>query len=288
MTTPVWPPCTERRGWRSRWVLQPRHALDGAAGRAWMVAAEGCRCCCANRIDLHSNGGLFSNHASGSWRAAGACRASRMASGRWQLLRTPPVLPSPTPISVHVGNLYFAPTGARRVCLGGHAPVCRFRPHAIGDAAIEQLLLAFERALQKEPRADHRHRIEHFSLPTASQIERLARLGVRIMRNFCGTSRLDESRPQDGRGGSVLGGRAFRAPPLKPKRGRPNSCRGGSIGPSRWAINRRATARESIPKRSDALTATKRFSCTRLTQPRGFENRTKEPCPSASSRISWL
>jgi predicted amidohydrolase YtcJ len=52
--------------------------------------------------------------------------------------------------------------------------------HAIGDAAIEQLLSAYEQALRDTPRSDHRHRIEHFSLPTPEHIERASRLGVAL------------------------------------------------------------------------------------------------------------
>ena len=37
--------------------------------------------------------------------------------------------------------------------------------HAIGDAAIDQLLHAYEQALRDDPRPDHRHRIEHFGMP---------------------------------------------------------------------------------------------------------------------------
>jgi len=84
--------------------------------------------------------------------------------------------------------------------------------HAIGDAAIEQLLRAFERALQKEPRAGHRHRIEHFSLPTASQIERLARLGVTasMQPNFAAHPRLDEAGRRTGQGlEALLGAERF-------------------------------------------------------------------------------
>ncbi len=50
--------------------------------------------------------------------------------------------------------------------------------HAQGDAAIEQMLRAYEQALAAHPRADHRHRIEHCGLPTQDQLERIARLGI--------------------------------------------------------------------------------------------------------------
>lgn len=50
--------------------------------------------------------------------------------------------------------------------------------HAIGDAAIELLLDAFEEALRLEPRLDHRHRIEHCSILRPDLIDRIARLGA--------------------------------------------------------------------------------------------------------------
>lgn len=52
--------------------------------------------------------------------------------------------------------------------------------HAIGPRAIEQLLNAYERALSRSPRYDHRHRIEHFELATDDQIKRARDLGLVI------------------------------------------------------------------------------------------------------------
>jgi predicted amidohydrolase YtcJ len=50
--------------------------------------------------------------------------------------------------------------------------------HCEGDRAIEQVLYAYEGALRRFPRKDHRHRIEHFEVPTENQIERAARHGI--------------------------------------------------------------------------------------------------------------
>merc|ERR1712129_484813 len=50
--------------------------------------------------------------------------------------------------------------------------------HANGDAAIEHVLDAFEEALQRCPREDHRHRIEHCQTASKDQLERMAKLGV--------------------------------------------------------------------------------------------------------------
>ncbi len=45
--------------------------------------------------------------------------------------------------------------------------------HAIGDAAIDLLLSAFEEALEQSPRADHRHRIEHSSILRPDLLDRI-------------------------------------------------------------------------------------------------------------------
>lgn len=50
--------------------------------------------------------------------------------------------------------------------------------HAIGDAAIELLVMAFEEALAEQPRPNHRHRIEHSSILRPDLIDRIQRLGA--------------------------------------------------------------------------------------------------------------
>jgi predicted amidohydrolase YtcJ len=50
--------------------------------------------------------------------------------------------------------------------------------HALGDRAIEVVLDAYERALQRSPRGDHRHRIEHCMMADQDLCRRIARLGV--------------------------------------------------------------------------------------------------------------
>ncbi len=50
--------------------------------------------------------------------------------------------------------------------------------HAIGDAAIEQVLDAYDKALAAVPRSDHRHRIEHCGFVDDQQVRRLVALGV--------------------------------------------------------------------------------------------------------------
>lgn len=50
--------------------------------------------------------------------------------------------------------------------------------HAIGDAAMTQVLDAYERVLKEEPRMDHRHCIIHCQITSEAILDRMARLDV--------------------------------------------------------------------------------------------------------------
>lgn len=50
--------------------------------------------------------------------------------------------------------------------------------HAIGDAAIDVVLDAYEQASWQHPRADARHRIEHCAVTRPDQLRRLVELGI--------------------------------------------------------------------------------------------------------------
>ena len=52
--------------------------------------------------------------------------------------------------------------------------------HAIGDAAVEQAIIAYETALADFPRQDHRHVIIHACLMPPPLLERAARMGIHI------------------------------------------------------------------------------------------------------------
>ncbi len=78
------------------------------------------------------------------------------------------------------GMLYFTDAELNAFVERAHRAGLQVSMHAIGDAAIEQLLNAYERAITRWPRSRHQHRIEHFSLPTAEHVERAARLGVAV------------------------------------------------------------------------------------------------------------
>jgi len=50
--------------------------------------------------------------------------------------------------------------------------------HAIGDAAIDQLITAYEQALARYPDPDRRHRIEHCGFPMPEQNRRMKAAGI--------------------------------------------------------------------------------------------------------------
>jgi predicted amidohydrolase YtcJ len=52
--------------------------------------------------------------------------------------------------------------------------------HAIGDVAMDMILDAYDKALARLPRPDHRHRVEHLGnwMMTPARIERAKRLGI--------------------------------------------------------------------------------------------------------------
>lgn len=59
-----------------------------------------------------------------------------------------------------------------------HARGFQIATHAIGDAAIEQVLSGYERAIGNVTDTDRRHRIEHCGFLTDGQLARMARIGV--------------------------------------------------------------------------------------------------------------
>lgn len=61
-----------------------------------------------------------------------------------------------------------------------HALGMRICTHAIGDIAMDMILDAYEKALDKRPRPDHRHRVEHMGnwMMTPERVARARRLGL--------------------------------------------------------------------------------------------------------------
>lgn len=52
--------------------------------------------------------------------------------------------------------------------------------HAIGDACLDRVLHAYEKALKEHPRKDHRHGIVHCQITRADQLEKIAELGLHV------------------------------------------------------------------------------------------------------------
>jgi predicted amidohydrolase YtcJ len=76
----------------------------------------------------------------------------------------------------HTGVLRFETAELRELCREAHAAGWRIATHAIGDAAIDQVLDVYD-ALGPHPRG-LAHRIEHFGLPRSEQLARAAKLRV--------------------------------------------------------------------------------------------------------------
>ncbi len=77
------------------------------------------------------------------------------------------------------GYLQEPAADLERVIIAAHRAGWQVAAHAIGDAAIDVALEAFERAAREHPRENGtRHRIEHFAAARPDQVARAARLGV--------------------------------------------------------------------------------------------------------------
>ncbi len=78
----------------------------------------------------------------------------------------------------NTGLLMQSAESLRADVLRAHRAGFQVAIHAIGDAAIDLVLDAYEAALIDTPRADHRHRVEHCSIVDEATIQRIARLGA--------------------------------------------------------------------------------------------------------------
>ena len=76
------------------------------------------------------------------------------------------------------GALTYSQDVMDRFILAANRAGLQIAVHCESERSIEQVLWAMEKALRDFPRSDHRHRIEHFELPTPNQIERLARVEI--------------------------------------------------------------------------------------------------------------
>jgi predicted amidohydrolase YtcJ len=109
------------------------------------------------------------------------------------------------------GKLYYSQDQVNDFCIRANRAGLQIAIHAIGDAAVEQAVNAYEAALKDMPRADHRHVLIHCCLCTPEQLDRLAALKISIaaqapfifwrqepdayLRGILGTSRTDQLNP---------------------------------------------------------------------------------------------
>lgn len=76
------------------------------------------------------------------------------------------------------GQLYHTPEEYTRMVRRAHAAGIQTATHAQSPTALGMVIDAVRAAQQDSPREDARHRIEHCGLPTATQIEQIAELGI--------------------------------------------------------------------------------------------------------------
>jgi len=77
-----------------------------------------------------------------------------------------------------LGLMTTSPEEIRRLTVEAHRAGIRVSVHSIGDRGIDLALDAIEEAQRLKPVPDMRHRIEHNSLCTPKQLERIRELGV--------------------------------------------------------------------------------------------------------------
>jgi predicted amidohydrolase YtcJ len=78
------------------------------------------------------------------------------------------------------GKLYYTQDQVNDFCIRANRAGLQIAMHAIGDAAVEQAVNAFEAALKDTPRADHRHVLIHCCLCTPEQLNRMASMKISI------------------------------------------------------------------------------------------------------------
>ena len=88
----------------------------------------------------------------------------------------------------NTGRLLWDEGDLERVVERLHVAGLQLALHAIGDRAIRQALDVLGRVLERHPKRDHRHRIEHVEIITAELIEKMSELGViaSMQPNFVG------------------------------------------------------------------------------------------------------
>jgi predicted amidohydrolase YtcJ len=78
------------------------------------------------------------------------------------------------------GMLYYQDDELEDLISKTHRAGFQISVHTCGTRASDQALNIYRKVLAKHPRADHRHRIEHFEMPLGNQIKRAVDLGVSL------------------------------------------------------------------------------------------------------------
>ncbi len=81
------------------------------------------------------------------------------------------------------GQLFIPESEVRSFVGKAHRAGLQVAMHAIGDRAIDILVGAYKKALEEFPREDCRHRVEHFTIPTAWAVEQAAALDLALPMN---------------------------------------------------------------------------------------------------------
>lgn len=89
-------------------------------------------------------------------------------------------LSSPYPGTADCGFNLFSDEHMNAMVSYAHRHGMQVAIHAIGDACLDQVLIAVELALQEQPRADHRHGVVHCQASRPDQLERIARLNMHV------------------------------------------------------------------------------------------------------------
>ncbi len=76
------------------------------------------------------------------------------------------------------GSLNYSSDQLDAIVKRAHGDGWQLGVHANGDAAIDETIESYARALAANPRDDHRHRIEHCSVLHPEQIEKMVALGL--------------------------------------------------------------------------------------------------------------
>ena len=82
--------------------------------------------------------------------------------------------------STEYGFSLFSPERLQEMISYAHKKGLQVIVHTIGDACLDEVLEAFEKALVELPRPDHRHGIVHCQVTREDQLDRIAKLGLRV------------------------------------------------------------------------------------------------------------